>query len=339
MGPVVISVKFAGTQIEYNVLEPESYTLAALWADVYVMSYSNFPDPNEKFTTEAILPWNRQHRLIEDDRDLQDIFMVAGVDPEVLVNSEPHIPVDSYSCNNDVDTTSNNNSDDVVGNEANGNQHEVESDINTDDEQLSNAASFNGDLYAIFEDNSDDESQTKPYVPKPGKPFRVADDGKALPQATQASQAAQTYQGAPISQPITHNAPLYSTAMLSQPCQSKSNPSTVAGLDVDWCGGFASSCVYCVAHWVTFGEASGTYWVGFGAGSCAFYVARWAIFGEASGGAAICVVCGEDRCMGELAVCEGEGGGAVAVAVAIALAPESGSVICRGISCAAGEWA
>ncbi|KAK0606419.1 hypothetical protein LWI29_037554 [Acer saccharum] len=127
------------------------------------------------------------------------LLQVAGVDPEVLVNSEPHIPVDSYSCNNDVDTTSNNNSDDVVGNEANGTQHEVESDINTDDEQLSNVASFNGDLYAIFEDNSDDESQTKPYVPKPGKPFRVADDGKALPQATQASQAAQTYQGAPIS--------------------------------------------------------------------------------------------------------------------------------------------
>ncbi|KAK1582919.1 hypothetical protein Q3G72_019536 [Acer saccharum] len=309
MGPVVISAKFAGTQIEYNVLEPENYTLAALWADVYVMSYSNFPDPNEKFTTEAILPWNGQHRLIEDDRDLQDIFMVfrgkhlnmirinmqllqvAGVDPEVLVNSEPHIPVDSYSCNNDVDTTSNNNSDDVVGNKANGTQHEVESDINTDDEQLSNAASFNGDLYAIFEDNSDDESQTKPYVPKPGKPFRVADDGKvylqakkkaggsslekrtfevgstsnsaykkkkktineALPQATQASQVAQTYQGAPISQPITHNAPLYSTAMLSQPCQSKSNPSTVAGLDVDWCGGLKVMMVDLVdafASWI-----------------------------------------------------------------------------------------
>ncbi|TXG51444.1 hypothetical protein EZV62_023968 [Acer yangbiense] len=122
MGPVVISAKFAGIQIEYNVLEPEIYTLAALWADVYVISYSNFPDPNEKFTTEAILPW--------------------------------HV---------------------AVG----------DSDINTDDEQLSNAASFNEDLYAIFEDNSDDESQTKPYVPKPGKPFRVADDGKVYLQVEQ----------------------------------------------------------------------------------------------------------------------------------------------------------
>ena len=61
------------------------------------------------------------------------LLQVAAVDPEVLVNSEPHTLVDSYSCNNDVDTTSNNNSDDVVGNEANGNQHEVNSDINTDD--------------------------------------------------------------------------------------------------------------------------------------------------------------------------------------------------------------
>ncbi|KAK1553550.1 hypothetical protein Q3G72_000306 [Acer saccharum] len=229
MGPVVISVKFAGTQIEYNVLEPESYTLAALWADVYVMSYSNFPDPNEKFTTEAILPWNGQHRLIEDDRDLQDIFMVFRGKHLNMIR------------------------------------------INMQLLQLSNAASFNGDLYAIFEDNSDDESQTKPYVPKPGKPFRVADDGKvgstsnsaykkkkktineALPQATQASQVAQTYQGAPISQPITHNAPLYSTAMLSQPCQSKSNPSTVAGLDVDWCGGLKVMMVDLVdafASWI-----------------------------------------------------------------------------------------
>ncbi|KAK2641517.1 hypothetical protein Ddye_023280 [Dipteronia dyeriana] len=168
MGPIVISAKFAGIQIEYTVLEPESYTLAAQWADVYVMTYSNFPDPNRKFTTKAILPWNEQHRLIEDDRDLQDIFMVfrgkqlntiminiqllqmATIDPEVLVNSEPHTPVDLYLCNNDADKTSNNNSDDVAGNEANGNQHEVDSDINTDDEQLSNATSFNRDPYAIF---------------------------------------------------------------------------------------------------------------------------------------------------------------------------------------------
>ncbi|KAK2645434.1 hypothetical protein Ddye_020629 [Dipteronia dyeriana] len=201
--PVVISAKFAGIQTEYTVLEPESYTLIAIWADVYVMTYSNFPGRNEKFTTEAILPWNGQHRLIEDDRDLQDIFMVfrgkklntiriniqllhmATVDPEVLVNSKPHTPVDSYSCNNDVDTTSNNNSDDVAGNEANGNQHEVDSDINTDDEQLSNATSFNKDPYAIFEDNSDDESQTRPYVPKPGRPYRVADDGKVYLQVEQ----------------------------------------------------------------------------------------------------------------------------------------------------------
>ncbi|KAK2655096.1 hypothetical protein Ddye_008148 [Dipteronia dyeriana] len=154
------------------------------------MTYSNLPDRNEKFTTEVILPWNGQHRLIEDDWDMQDIFMVfrgkqlntiriniqllqmATVDPEVIVNSKPHTPVDSYSCNNDVDIASNNNSDDVPGNEANGNQHEVDNDINTDYDQ----------------DNSDDESQTRPYVPKPGRPYMVADDGKIYLQVEQMFQ-------------------------------------------------------------------------------------------------------------------------------------------------------
>ncbi|TXG54397.1 hypothetical protein EZV62_019653 [Acer yangbiense] len=48
------------------------------------------------------------------------------------------------------------------------------------------------------------------------------------------------------------------------------------------------------------------------------------------GGLVACIACGGDIGMGGLAVCDSEGGGAAA------LARELGSMICRGISCAAG---
>ncbi|KAL5748717.1 hypothetical protein ACOSQ2_026014 [Xanthoceras sorbifolium] len=38
------------------------------------------------------------------------------------------------------------------------------------------------------------------------------------------------------SQPVTETAPLHSSQVPTQQAQSKSNPGTVAGLDIDWSG-------------------------------------------------------------------------------------------------------
>ncbi|TXG55893.1 hypothetical protein EZV62_017206 [Acer yangbiense] len=74
MDCLATSAKFLGNQIEFGIVDPGMYTLAALCADVYMCNCSKLPDPTETFKVEAKLPWNRECKLISDNRDLQQAF-------------------------------------------------------------------------------------------------------------------------------------------------------------------------------------------------------------------------------------------------------------------------
>ncbi|KAL5738252.1 hypothetical protein ACOSP7_031013 [Xanthoceras sorbifolium] len=69
-----ISAKFLGIEVEFNVDNPSTYTLATLCADVYMYGCSTFPEPTESFKVEALIPWRGIFRVIADDDDLQDLF-------------------------------------------------------------------------------------------------------------------------------------------------------------------------------------------------------------------------------------------------------------------------
>ncbi|KAK2648282.1 hypothetical protein Ddye_015771 [Dipteronia dyeriana] len=71
---LTISAKFLGTQVEFGIKNTHMYTLASLWADVYMFTCSTMPEPLESFKAKARLPWSGEYRHIQDDRDLQDIF-------------------------------------------------------------------------------------------------------------------------------------------------------------------------------------------------------------------------------------------------------------------------
>ncbi|KAL5823059.1 hypothetical protein ACOSQ3_021004 [Xanthoceras sorbifolium] len=73
---VTLRVKYLGIDVEYNVPHLEDYSLLALFADVYMMACSEIPHADEMFKLEVKLAWTGEYRLIEDDRDLRDVFLV-----------------------------------------------------------------------------------------------------------------------------------------------------------------------------------------------------------------------------------------------------------------------
>ncbi|KAL5739382.1 hypothetical protein ACOSQ2_028562 [Xanthoceras sorbifolium] len=72
---ITLRVTYLGMLVKYSVPHPDSYTVAALCADVYMRACSDIPHAGEKFKLEAKLAWSGQYRLVEDDADLQDIFL------------------------------------------------------------------------------------------------------------------------------------------------------------------------------------------------------------------------------------------------------------------------
>ncbi|TXG61099.1 hypothetical protein EZV62_012462 [Acer yangbiense] len=50
------------------------YTMAQLWADVYMCCCCTFPEPSEGFKAKVRLPWCAEFKLLKDDKDLQVIF-------------------------------------------------------------------------------------------------------------------------------------------------------------------------------------------------------------------------------------------------------------------------
>ncbi|TXG60764.1 hypothetical protein EZV62_012127 [Acer yangbiense] len=55
---LTISAKFLGTHVEFGIENTHMYTMASLWADVYMFTYSTMPEPSESFKAETRLPWN-----------------------------------------------------------------------------------------------------------------------------------------------------------------------------------------------------------------------------------------------------------------------------------------
>ncbi|KAL5760237.1 hypothetical protein ACOSQ2_019075 [Xanthoceras sorbifolium] len=114
---VTLRVKYLGIDVEYNVPHPEDYSLSALFADVYMMACSDIPHTDEKFKLEVKLAWTGEYRLIEDERDLRDVFLVfkcrglkairmhmeslplTAVPPPHEPGSEEGEPHESYSTN------------------------------------------------------------------------------------------------------------------------------------------------------------------------------------------------------------------------------------------------
>ncbi|KAL5848659.1 hypothetical protein ACOSQ4_006672 [Xanthoceras sorbifolium] len=62
-----ISAKFLGTEVEFDVDNPSTYTLATLCADVYMYGCSILPESIESFKAEALIPWRGIFRVIADD--------------------------------------------------------------------------------------------------------------------------------------------------------------------------------------------------------------------------------------------------------------------------------
>ncbi|KAH7569650.1 hypothetical protein JRO89_XS06G0227600 [Xanthoceras sorbifolium] len=63
-------MEFLGTEVEFEILNHEQYSLEALIANVYMCSCSSIPEPTEKFKTEVRLPWSCQYLTVKDDMDL-----------------------------------------------------------------------------------------------------------------------------------------------------------------------------------------------------------------------------------------------------------------------------
>ncbi|KAL5799837.1 hypothetical protein ACOSQ4_032721 [Xanthoceras sorbifolium] len=385
-----ISAKFLGIEVEFNVDNPSTYTLATLCADVYMYGCSTFPEPTESFKVEALIPWRGIFRVIADDDDLQDLFAQykskhirtirldvellplawsppdefygqesppadsdqSSTQPKTAANNATdgfvEISSDEHSVSeggtNNVSTSSNEDSDflprssdedtetesdigrqsfefvqedmfgegflygeedgaeeghineeeqqpeaetahgdapqqpdgetaqgdyeqqQTEGNAADGDDEQQQTDSGSESEEdvLSDAASFQFNQDFTVLSSSDDEvvtekatktNITKKTVQSRGTRtskkrlnFEVGSSSKAPMKKTAMDSTAegvgssqpvqQTVIDVGSSQPVTETAPLHSSQVPTQQAQSKSNPGTVAGLDIDWSGMF-----------------------------------------------------------------------------------------------------
>ncbi|KAI9160652.1 hypothetical protein LWI28_010346 [Acer negundo] len=110
MAQFTISAKFLGTQVEFGLPNPDMYTLAKIWADVYMFTCSSIPSPDERFKAEVKLPWNGEYKLIQNDDDMQGVFKefkersleTFRFDFDLLPNTSPTEIVDLISDDDDV---------------------------------------------------------------------------------------------------------------------------------------------------------------------------------------------------------------------------------------------
>ncbi|KAL5819562.1 hypothetical protein ACOSQ4_023404 [Xanthoceras sorbifolium] len=94
MDSFIISAKFLGTQIEFTINDHHIYTLATLWADVYIYAYSTLPHYTERFKMEAKIPYSGEYKIIADDEcnnclECSNLKMLAGSE---LMSSCSHFP-------------------------------------------------------------------------------------------------------------------------------------------------------------------------------------------------------------------------------------------------------
>ncbi|KAL5819422.1 hypothetical protein ACOSQ4_023264 [Xanthoceras sorbifolium] len=374
-----ISAKFVGTEVEFDVDNPSTYTMATLCADVYMYGCSTFPEPTKSFKVEALMPWRGIFRVIADDDDLQDLFAqykskhirTIRLDVELLplawsppneFHGQELPPTDSDKSSNQPETAAKNTTDGFVeisydehsvseggtnnvstssnedldflprssdedteiesdigrhsfefvqedmfvkegpineeeqqpeaetargdapqqpdgetaqgdyeqqqteGNAADGDDEQQQTDSGSESEEdvLSDAASFHFDQDFTVLSSSDDgvmtDKATKINITKKtvqssctrtSKNRLNFEVGCSSKEPTKKTVVDSTVEGVgssqPVqqtvidvgsSQPVTQTAPLHSSQVPTQQAQSKSNPGTVAGLDIDWSGMF-----------------------------------------------------------------------------------------------------
>ncbi|KAL5772125.1 hypothetical protein ACOSQ2_012049 [Xanthoceras sorbifolium] len=351
-----ISAKFLGTEVEFNVDNPSTYTMATLCADVYMYGCSTFPEPTESFKVEALIPWrgifrykSKHIRTIKLDVELLSLSSTQpkttaknATDGFMEISSDEHSVSEggtnnvSTSSNEDLDFLPRSSDEDTEtesdigrhsfefvqedmfgegflyseedgaeegsineeeqqpeaetargdapqqpngetaqgdyeqqqteGNAAEGDDEHQQTDSGSKSEEdvLSDAASFHFDQDFTVLSSSDDEvvtdKATKTNITKKTVQssctrtskkrlnFEVGSSSKAPTKKTAMDSTAegvgssqpvqQTVIDVGSSQPVTETAPLHSSQVPTQQAQSKSNPGTVARLDIDWSGMF-----------------------------------------------------------------------------------------------------
>ncbi|KAL5784432.1 hypothetical protein ACOSQ2_006824 [Xanthoceras sorbifolium] len=323
-----INAKFLGTEVEFDVDNPSTYTLATLCVDVYMYGCSTLPEPIESFKVEVLIPWRGIFRVIADDdyvfaqyksKHIRTIILDVELLPLACV-SEGGTNNVSTSFDEDSDFLPQSSYEDAetecdigrhsfefvhedmfgegflygeengaeegpineeeqqlkAGNAADGDydQQQTDSGSESDEDVLSDAASFHFDQDFAVLTSSDDEvatnkatkaNITKKAVKSSGTRtskkrlnFKVGSISKVPTKKTavlnnklsymvQNSTAEGVGSSQPVqqtvvdvgsSQPVTQTAPLHSSQMPTQQAQSKSNLGTVAALDIDWSGMF-----------------------------------------------------------------------------------------------------
>ncbi|KAI9195136.1 hypothetical protein LWI28_012105 [Acer negundo] len=197
MASFIISAKFLGSQVEFAIQNLDQYTLGSLWADVYMCTCATFPEPTETFKAEVKLPWSGDYKVLNDDRDLQitqhSAKRVGQSTVEVMDlsinddgnNGEQLPSYASLPSEDDEDYVPNSNcsmsktSSDILPESA---DVQSDSDTDSDDEQLSNAASFTWNNDFMEQESSDDEGGgvQKPSQGPRGRPYRQFAGGSSF---------------------------------------------------------------------------------------------------------------------------------------------------------------
>ncbi|KAL5775243.1 hypothetical protein ACOSP7_012800 [Xanthoceras sorbifolium] len=74
MTPLHFFIKFLGSSFQFRIVNSKKYALHTLCCDVYMLQYSTFPEPAEKFKVEINLPWTGQYVGVKNDIHLQQIL-------------------------------------------------------------------------------------------------------------------------------------------------------------------------------------------------------------------------------------------------------------------------
>ncbi|KAL5848128.1 hypothetical protein ACOSQ4_006146 [Xanthoceras sorbifolium] len=200
MAPLHFFVKFLGSTFQFRIVNPEKYTLHALCCNVYMLQCSTFPEPTEKFKVEINLPWTGRYVVVEDDIHLQQILdmltarkfdkVVVEIDLLPLAMEPSFQPDDAssfgsiseeadYSDSNEEEAVDHSDEeeaeDELSSNSDIGGKDEVLEDTELDEDQMSDAASFEFDNELMADGAADEESDSKhkPSKQMRGVPFRV----------------------------------------------------------------------------------------------------------------------------------------------------------------------
>ncbi|KAH7549842.1 hypothetical protein JRO89_XS13G0090700 [Xanthoceras sorbifolium] len=318
MAPLHFFVKFIGLTFQFRIVNPEKYTLYALCCNVYMLQYSTFPEPTEKFKVEINLPWTGRYVVVEDDIHLQKILDILtarkfnkvimeidllplAMEPsfqpddassscqrtpgqntmlEVVQISDDEMSEDNRShCLKDTDSQEDEDynpissgwiseeadysdsseeeaEDELSSNSDIGVEDEVLEDTESDEDQMSDAASFEFDndfmANGAVDEESDSSTSGKTAKGKRRQEIGVAGSSKSAPKRKKitvtGSSTNNTAVGGssnvvvgPSSQQVSQTAPLHASQPASQSEQvtrTSINRENVPGLDVDWNGPF-----------------------------------------------------------------------------------------------------